>query len=72
MYVQQPTMTLNECANAMRDRGIPCSPRGIADAIERGEYPFGRVKHNGKKRRAFEIFRVDFEAWLDGKVGDKA
>lgn len=64
-------MTLNECATAMRDRGIPCSPARIADCIESGVYTFGRLVRSGKTgRRTFEIWRVDFEQWLAEKMGD--
>lgn len=65
-----PTMTLKECAVAMRERNIPCTETGIADAIELGIYPFGRIKHVGKTgRRSIEIWRVDFERWLKERTG---
>lgn len=61
-------MTLRECVEAMRDLGIRCSPTLVGDAIERGVYPFGRVKAVGKTgKRAFEIWRVDFEDWIATK-----
>lgn len=66
----KPTMTLHECANAMRAAGIACSPRGIADSIQDGIYPFGRIKSIGEGgNRRFEIWRVDFERWLSEKIG---
>lgn len=63
--MKSPTMTLNDCAVEMRNHGIKCTEMDIGDSIESGAYPFGRVKHYGNtKRRAFEIWRVDFERWL--------
>lgn len=63
--MKRPIMTLKECVSEMRDAGIPCSERSIADSIELGIYQFGRVKHVGKTgRRTIEIWRVDFERWL--------
>lgn len=66
-----PTMTLKECAAAMRERNVPCTETGIANAIEDGAYPFGRIKHVGKTgRRSIEIWRVDFERWLAERTGN--
>lgn len=66
-----PKMTLNECANAMRDRGIPCIPARLADDIEQGRVAFGRMISKNRKRRTFEIWRSDFEQWLEEKAGEK-
>lgn len=68
--MKAPTMTLNECLNEMREHGIPCSPYRVADAIESGYYPFGRVCSVSPTtgRRTFEIWRVDFERWLTEKT----
>lgn len=66
----KPTMTLHECANAMRDAGIACSPRGIADSIQQGVYTFGRMKSISEAgNRRFEIWRVDFDRWLSERTG---
>lgn len=63
--MKKPVMTVNECAETMRAHGIRCSNMDVGDAIEQGVYPFGRVKRVGSLgRRTFEIWRVDFEAWL--------
>lgn len=65
----KPTMTLNEVLSEMRAAGIPCSCTSVADAIEHGIYPFGRVKSYGKcGNRRFEIFTVDFRKWLKGRT----
>lgn len=67
--MQAPTMTLKDCTEAMRGYGIPCTERDIADAIEQGIYPFGRIKRRGTTgRRTFEIWRVDFERWLSERT----
>lgn len=66
----KPTMTLHEVANAMRAAGIRCSASNIADDIESGAYPFGRIKTVGQRgRRTVEIFTVDFTRWLSEKTG---
>lgn len=67
-----PRMTLNECAVEMRDRGIPCVPTRLGDDIEAGVVTFGRMRNRTGSRRTFEIWRVDFERWLDEKAGEKA
>ena len=63
--IKRPVMTLNECTQEMRALGFRTSPATICNGIESGVYPFGVIKSispNG--RRATEIYRVKFEAWL--------
>ena len=68
--MQKATISITDCAKTMRLNGISCSPKGIGDAIEHGDYLFGRIKSVGNSgRRAVEIFRVDFYNWLATKVG---
>lgn len=63
------TMTLLETYYAMRDAGIPCNTKMISAGIASGAYPFGRVVNVGETgRRTLEIYRVDFEAWLETKI----
>lgn len=63
------TMTLMEVYQAMREAGIPNTPKRISDGIACGAYPFGRVVVTGETgRRTLEIFRVDFYAWLETKI----
>lgn len=63
------TMTLQDVYSEMREAGIPCSFKSISAGITCGAYPFGRVVAVGETgRKTFEIFRVDFEAWLDSKI----
>ena len=63
------TMTLTEVYYAMREAGIPSSPVKISAGIVSGAYPFGRVVSEGETgRRSFEIFRVDFNNWLETKI----
>lgn len=62
-----PTMTLKECAAAMREAGFRTSETRLADDIERGVKPFGRVVRVGNSgRRTLEIMTVDFRRWLEG------
>lgn len=63
------TMTLMDVYHAMREAGIPCTPKRISDGIACGAYPFGRVVFTGETgRRTLEIFRVDFEDWLETRI----
>ena len=63
------TMTLQDVYHAMREAGISCCPKSISAGISCGAYPFGRVVATGETgRKTFEIFRVDFEAWLSTKM----
>lgn len=63
------TMTVREVYYAMRAAGIKCNTKMISAGIACGAYPFGRVVSTGETgRRTLEIFRVDFEAWLESKM----
>ena len=63
------TMTINDVYYAMREAGISTTPVRISAGIASGAYPFGRVIATGETgRRTVEIFRVDFEAWLESKT----
>lgn len=63
------TMTLREVLLAMRAAGIPVTEKIISDGIASGAYPFGRVVNTGETgRRTLQIFRVDFDAWLESKT----
>lgn len=61
----KPTMTLSDVYHAMRAVGIRNSPARISAGITSGAHPFGRVVSTGETgRKTFEIYRVDFDAWL--------
>ena len=63
------TMTVREVYYAMRAAGIRCNPTMISAGIASGAYPFGRVVNTGETgRRTLEIYRVDFEVWLESKT----
>ena len=67
------TMTLRDVYYEMREAGIRCSEKVISDGIASGAYPFGRVLNVGETgRRTVQIFRVDFEAWLETKMPREA
>lgn len=67
--MQKLTMTLLEVYKEMRAHGIHCNTKSISAGIACGAYPFGRVVSEGETgRRTLEIFRVDFEAWLESKT----
>lgn len=63
------TMTLEDVCRLFRSYGIPMEIMRLADGIEAGVYPFGRiVKKSSTGRRTFEIWRVDVEAFLRSKM----
>ena len=63
------TMTIMEVYLAMRNAGIPNSPKKISAGIASGAYPFGRVVNVGETgRKTIEVFRVDFRSWLESKI----
>lgn len=72
MENQSLTMTLREVYYAMRKAGIRCNTKMISAGIASGAYPFGRVVNEGPTgRRTLEIYRVDFDAWLETRVPKK-
>lgn len=64
------TVTINEALDIMRKAGVPVSSATLADGIESGNYPFGRLvrKSETTGRRTFEIFRIDLLRWLESKT----
>lgn len=67
---QSITVTINEVAAMFRAAGMKVSPVTLADGIEAGVYPFGRLvkKSSAAGRRQFEIFRVDVQRFLESKT----
>lgn len=70
MAHQKITVTVNETLAILRASGMPATASTLADGIESGAYPFGRMvrKSETTGRRTFEIFRVDLMAWLESKT----
>lgn len=69
----QLTMTLHDVYIAMREAGIRSSPERISAGIASGAYPFGKVVNTGETgRRTLEIYRVDFDAWLETRIPKQA
>lgn len=68
------TATINETVEIMRSAGIPMTSATLADGIESGVYPFGRLvrKSETTGRRTFEIFRVDIQQFLESKTPKEA
>lgn len=63
------TMTIVEVVSELQKVGMKTSGKHVADSIESGAYPFGRmVKKNPSGYRSFEIFRTDFFEWLNSKM----
>lgn len=62
--MKKPVMTLSEVVQDLRDIGMKTNSAAIADGIEDGLYPFGRILGVGASgRRHIQIFRSDFERW---------
>lgn len=71
--MSRPIMTLAECTEEMRAKGFRTSPARIRNGLESGLYPFGRIISVGATgRKATEIYRVKFEAWLREMCGEEA
>ena len=70
MAKQRITVTVNEALSILRAAGMPATASTLADGIESGVYPFGRMvrKSETTGRRTFEIFRVDLMSWIDSKT----
>ena len=65
-----PRMTLKDVADDMRSRGCGLARRTIADRIEDGTFPFGKITSTGNSGRiTFIIFRKDYESWADEYLG---
>lgn len=63
------TMTLEDVCKLFRSYGIPMEITRLADDIEAGIYPFGRlIKKSPTGRRTFEIWRVDVESFIKSKM----
>lgn len=60
-----PRVTLNEACAIFRQNGISISSPALADGIQAGKYPFGRVRTGTGQRRVFEIWRKDVEAFIE-------
>ena len=54
----------------MRARGLNIGQATLADMMEAGKLPFGRLIGYGPSgRRSFLIFRADFEEWAEKYLG---
>jgi hypothetical protein len=59
-------MTLDDVVLDMRDRGMKMGKKTLADAIESGYFPFGKVISIGANGvRNILIMRKDYENWAD-------
>lgn len=64
-----PRMTLAEVGNEFRKAGISIDNRRLADGIETGEFPFGKLLNvSTGGRRTFWILRKDVMAYLDAVI----
>lgn len=63
------TMSLSDVVRELRRYGMHTSPTRVGDAIASGRYTFGRLVSTGPTgRREFEIFRTDFDRWLQERI----
>jgi len=66
-------MTLEDVCKLFRSYGIPMEVRRLADGMENGAYPFGRlIRKSPNGRRTFEIWRCDVEAFIESKMPSQA
>lgn len=68
------TVNINEAVEILRNAGIPMTAARLADGIESGVYPFGRLvrKSETTGQRFFEIFRIDVLRFIDEKTPKEA
>lgn len=59
------TMTLNECAKYLRERGMSISNTVLADGIQQGAFPFGVcICDTDDDIRTFKIFSRLVDEWI--------
>lgn len=63
-------MNVNEVMADMRQHGMPMSPRKFNLMVDAGYLPFVKLLQvSAGGRRTQVIFRRDYEAWRDEKLG---
>lgn len=68
--IEETTMTVHECCEAMRANLISISEEKLGQALVEGKLPFGFAVDGG--RRTVVIFRFAFYEWLDRNLGKEA
>lgn len=65
----KPKMTLLDVCNDMRSRGAGMTQKTVADGIESGAFPFGKILSVTNGRRHLLILRKDYETWANENLG---
>lgn len=58
-------MTINEVCQDLRNIGMGMTQKTVADGIESGAFPFGKVLSVTNGRRHILILRQDYEKWKE-------
>lgn len=67
--MQKQKMTLRDVCIDLRLRGAGMTQKTVADGIESGSFPFGKVLSVTNGRRHILILRRDYETWADKYLG---
>lgn len=60
-----PTMTVNQCAEYLRARGLSITNTTLADGIEQKVFPFGIcIRDDEDDLRTFKIFSRLVDEWI--------
>lgn len=57
------TLTCNEAAKYLRERGLSICNNTLADGLEQGVYPFGVCINTGRER-VFQIYKRLLDLWI--------
>lgn len=57
------TLTVQDTAQYLRDRGLSISPDTLRQGIKQGVYPFGIVIEM-ERSPVFQIFKKQLDAWI--------
>lgn len=57
------TLTVQDAAHYLRDRGLSISPDTLRQGIKQGVYPFGLVIEM-ERSPVFQIFKKQLDAWI--------
>ena len=57
------TLTVQDAAQYLRDRGLSISPDTLRQGIKQGVYPFGIVIEM-ERSPVFKIFKKQLDAWI--------
>lgn len=61
------TMTPDNAATYLRERGLSITGETVRDGIRQGVYPFGLVIERGKSP-VYQIFKKQLDEWIEERT----